>query len=145
MIMIRQILVFLTMMLAFKVALAQFGPGPVPGGGGAVIASTYATSTRCVSGASPALCGSAAAGGVAVPTGVNPTLVVDTSAVTSGSQILLTPDETIGTALGVTCNTTVTTQAPLIVTARTAATSFTVQVDATVATNPVCLSYMIMN
>lgn len=112
---------------------------------GAVSGATYSTATNCSSGASPAVCGAAASGGGAVPTGANPTLVVNTTAVTAGSQIQLTPDETLGTKLTVTCNTTLTTQGPLVVTARTAGTSFTVAVDATVATNPVCFNWTIIN
>ncbi len=100
---------------------------------------------NCSSGVSPAVCAAASSGSVAVPTGTNPTLVVNTTAVTASSQIFLTTDESLGTKLGVTCNTTITTIAPVVVTARTAGTSFTVQVDATVGTNPVCLSYTIIN
>lgn len=107
--------------------------------------NSLASNATCASSASPAVCTSAPSGSVAVPTGTNPTLVVDTSAVTSGSQILLTVDESLGTALGVTCNTTISTLSPAVVTARTAGTSFTVEIGATVATNPVCLNYTIVN
>lgn len=117
----------------------------VPNTFGSVTAATFKTTTNCASGASPAVCAAAASGGAAVPTGTNPTLVVNTTAVTANSVILLTPDESLGTKLSVTCNSTVTTQGPLIVTARTAATSFTVQVAATVATNPVCFNWVIVN
>jgi hypothetical protein len=101
--------------------------------------------SSCGSATSPAVCVSDIAGAAAVPTGTNPTLVVDSTAVTPNSQIILTPDESLGTRLGVTCNSTITTQGPLVVTARTPGASFTVEVDATVATNPVCFSYMIIN
>lgn len=100
---------------------------------------------NCISSASPAVCASAWTGVVAVPTGTNPTLVVDTTAVTANSQIIVTPDESLGAALGITCNSTLTTQGPLVITARTAGTSFTVAVDATTATNKVCLSFAIVN
>lgn len=106
---------------------------------------TLLTTTNCSSNAAPAVCGSASAGSVAVPTGTNPTLIVNTTAVTANSQVLLTSDESLGTRLSVTCNTTITTQGPAVVTARTAGTSFTVEIDATVGTNPVCLSYHIIN
>ena len=112
---------------------------------GSLTTKSLNTATNCASGASPAICGSAASGGAAVPTGTNPTLVVDTTAVTANSVILLTSDETLGTKLSVTCNTTITTQGPLVVTARSAGTSFTVEVDATVAANPVCFNWMIVN
>lgn len=110
-----------------------------------VNAAVYTTTGNCTSGASPGVCGSAISGGGAVPTGSNPTLVVDTTAVTANSVILVTGDESLGTKLGVTCNTTITTVSPIVVTARTAGTSFTVQVDATVGTNPACFNWMIIN
>jgi hypothetical protein len=109
-------------------------------------AATHSTATNCSSSASPAVCGSAAAGSVAVPTGVTPTLVVNTTAVTANSQILFTPDEGLGTKLGVTCNSTIAQVAvEPIVTARTAATSFTIQYNTTITVNPICLSYFIVN
>jgi hypothetical protein len=104
------------------------------------------SSSNCSSSASPAACGSAMAGSIAVPAGTTPTLVVDTSAVTANSQILLTPDESLGSKLGVTCNNTLATVAtPPVITARSAGTSFTVQINATVSGNPVCLSYLVVN
>ena len=113
--------------------------------GVAVAGTALGTTTNCASGVSPAVCAAAVAGSSAVPTGTNPTLVVDTTAVTANSLILLTPDESLGTKLSVTCNTTITTQGPIVVTARTAGTSFTVQVDATVGTNPVCFDWALIN
>jgi len=103
------------------------------------------TSTNCQSSASPAVCAAAVAGSSAVPTGSNPTLVVNTTAVTANSLILLTSDESLSTKLGVTCNSTITTVAPIVVTARSVGVSFTVQVDATVATNPACFNWLIIN
>ena len=64
---------------------------------------------------------------------------------TAASLIMVTADESLGTKLGVTCNTTITTVAPIVVTARTPGTSFTVQVDATVGTNPACFSWVLVN
>jgi hypothetical protein len=107
-------------------------------------APTGATATNCSNGASPAVCVSARAGSVAVPTGVNPTLVVNTTAVTAASEILLTIDES-ATISATTCNTTLATLVQPVVTARTAATSFTIQVPATLATNPACVNYLIVN
>lgn len=114
--------------------------------GDSASAVSYLTATNCSSAASPATCGSAAAGSVAVPTGITPTLVVNTTAVTANSQILFTPDESLGVRLGVTCNSTIAQVAiEPIVTARTAATSFTIQYNTTITTNPICLSYLIIN
>jgi len=82
---------------------------------------------------------------VALPTGTNPTLVVNTTAVTANSQILLTVDESLGTKLSVTCNTTLSTLLNPVVTARTAATSFTFTIGAVITANPACVSYTIIN
>jgi hypothetical protein len=100
---------------------------------------------NCSSAASPAVCAGAVAGSVALPTGTNPTLVVNTTAVTANSQIFLTVDESLGTKLSVTCNTTLSTLLNPVVTARTAATSFTFTIGAIIATNPACVSYYIVN
>jgi hypothetical protein len=113
---------------------------------GSLSSTTLATSTNCSSGASPAVCGSASAGSIAVPIGTNPTLQVNTTAVTANSQIFLQSDDTLGTKLSVTCNSTLASLAvEPVVTARTAATSFTVTVSGVISTNPVCLSYFIVN
>lgn len=100
---------------------------------------------NCNSKTSPAVCSASSGGASAIPTGTNPTLTVNTTAVTAVSQILLTPDESQGTNLGVTCNSTLTTQGPLVVTARSTGVSFTVQIPATVAANPVCFNWSIIN
>jgi hypothetical protein len=71
---------------------------------------------------------------------------VDTTAVTANSQVLLTEDSSLGTKLGVTCNTqSLLTLGVPKVTARTAGTSFTVSVEVAPTTYPLCLSYAIFN
>lgn len=114
---------------------------------GTVVAPAYTTLTNCSSSASPAVCGSAAAGSVAIPTGTgSSTLVVNTSAVTANSQIMLQADDTLGTKLSVTCNSTLSTLVGgSAVTARTAGTSFTITFNGSILTNPVCVSYTITN
>lgn len=113
---------------------------------GSYKAQAYLTNTNCSSSASPAVCAAAAAGSVAVPTGTNPTLVVNTTAVTANSQIFVQSDDSLGTKLSVTCNTTLANLAvEPVVSARTAATSFTITISGTVVTNPICLSYFIVN
>lgn len=112
--------------------------------GGAPL-STITTGSNCSSSAAPAVCGSASGGSVAVPTGTNPTLTVNTTAVTANSQIIMNIDESIGTRLSVTCNTTLTTLTNPVITARTPGTSFTVQIGATIAVNPACASFVIVN
>ena len=115
-------------------------------GGGISIPNTltttlYATTTNCSSSASPAVCSAAPAGSVVVAAGAT-TVVVNTTAVTANSQILLMFDSSLGTKLSVTCN--VTEPALYGVTARTAATSFTVTATSPI-TNPACFSYLIVN
>ena len=102
------------------------------------------TASNCSSGASPAVCGSARAGSVAVPTGATPTLVINSTAVTATSEILLNVDES-ATIAGTTCNTTLATLVNPVVTARSAGTSFTIQMNSTLAANPACVDYQIVN
>lgn len=113
----------------------------------ALALATIGTASNCSSSASPAVCGSAAAGSVALPTNaVSSSIVVNTTAVTANSQILVTTDDTLGTKLGVTCNSTVATLVGgLTISARTAGTSFTIANNVAVVTNPLCVSYAIIN
>jgi len=120
--------------------------GPTNPVAGALAANTlysslYATQTNCSSSAAPAVCGSAAAGSVVIAAGAT-TVTVNTSAVTANSQIMLTNDDSLGTKLGVTCNTTINLE---WVSARTAGTSFVITTAVAPTTNPECLSYSILN
>jgi hypothetical protein len=108
----------------------------------ATLAPKTNTATNCNSSASPAVCSAAAAGTVAVAAGAT-TEVVNTTAVTSSSEIHVFEDSSLGTRLGVTCNTT--TGRTYTVTARTSGTSFTITSSAAPSTNPACLSYTIFN
>lgn len=114
---------------------------------GGVNSTTYATATNCSSAASPAVCGSAAAGSVLIPTGTtSSTLVVNTTAVTANSQISFYPDDTLGTRLSTTCNTTLATLVGgSFISARTAGTSFTITFNGSILTNGVCGSFSILN
>lgn len=102
--------------------------------------ATTATASNCASSASPSVCAAATAGSVAQAASAG-TLVVNTTAVTAASQILVTEDSSLGTRLSVTCN--VTPAAPSV-SARTAGTSFTIASTAP-TTNPRCLSFRILN
>jgi len=123
---------------------------PVAGGDlvvdGSITTAKYKTLTNCADGtATPADCAAAPAGAVIISATAT-SVVVNTTAVTADSNIILTRDDGLGTRLGVTCNT----QSTLVlgtprVTARTAATSFTVSIDVAPTTNPMCLSYLIFN
>jgi len=68
-------------------------------------------------------------------------VTVNTTAVTANSTIIVFNDDSLGALLGVTCNTGLDN---VLVSARVAATSFTVTGSAPV-TNPNCYSYLIIN
>lgn len=108
---------------------------------GATNSLSYQTATNCSSAASPAVCSSAAAGSFVVAAAAS-TVTINTTAVTANSQILVLYDSSLGTKLGVTCNTT--EPALYGVTARVAATSFTVTASSPV-TNPACFSFFLIN
>lgn len=100
-----------------------------------------ASFVNCTSGASPAVCGASVVGGVAVAAAAT-SLVVNTTAVTAKSRIVLTMDSSLGSDLGVTCNTT---NIAAWVSARTAGTSFTITTASGPVTNPMCLSFTLLN
>ena len=108
---------------------------------GRASANLFGSETNCSSSAGPAVCAAAAAGSVVVAAAAS-TVVVNSTAVTANSQIFVVYDSSLGTKLGVTCNATI--PALYGVTARTAATSFTLTATAPV-TNPACFSYFIVN
>lgn len=107
--------------------------------------ASIATTNTCALTGATVNCGSAAAGAVDVAAGANQSTIVSSTVVTAASQIILQVDQSLGTLLGVTCNTTGVTGAIAFVSARTAGVGFTVNVPGTTASNPVCLSYLITN
>ena len=102
-------------------------------------------SGNCADSAGDAACGSASAGSIVIDAADTAT-VVSTSAVTANSQIFLTNDSSLGTRLSVTCNTqsSLTLGTPRV-TARSAGVSFTITIEVGPTTNPMCVSYFIMN
>lgn len=96
---------------------------------------------NCTSSAAPAVCAGNSAGSVVVAA-AGTTVIVNTTAVTANSQIFVTYDSSLSTKLSVTCNAT--EPALYGVTARTAATSFTITATSPI-TNPACFSYLIVN
>lgn len=109
---------------------------------GLLNAVLYGSATNCSSSAAPAVCSAAPAGSVVIAA-AGTAVTVNTTAVTAASQIFIQEDSSLGTKLSVTCNTT--TGRTYTVSARTAATSFTVTSSAAPTTNPACLSYFIIN
>lgn len=116
-------------------------PTPISNASTSGPVTIHSIAPACYSSASPAVCAASAAGAVTIAAGAT-TKVVNTTAVTANSQILLTFDSSLGTKLGVTCNTTLATP---YVTARTPGTSFTITVGSAPAANPACYSYSILN
>ena len=112
--------------------------------GGRVEVPLVDTKTNCADSAGDAACGDAPAGAFVIDAADTNT-VVSTTAVTANSQIFLQVDSSLGTRLGVTCNTQDPGTFDIRVTARTAATSFTVTADVGPTTNPLCVNYFIVN
>jgi hypothetical protein len=99
------------------------------------------TVTNCADSAGAAACSAASAGAVVIDA-LATTVVVSTTAVTADSEIFVQYDSSLGARLVVTCNVTVALPS---VTARTAATSFTITVPVAPITNPACYNYFIVN
>lgn len=102
--------------------------------------STLNFSSNCIS--ATGVCGAAPTGAFTIAAAAT-TRTVSTTAVTANSRIFIMEDQTLGTALSVTCNTgTIRTY---FITAKTAATSFQVTTSSAPVTNPACLTYVIAN
>ena len=121
------------------------GLKPWTSGSGRLGDSTHlvegASFVNCTSGASPAVCGASVVGAVAVAAAAT-SLVVNTTAVTAKSRIVITMDSSLGSDLSVTCNTT---NIAAWVSARTAGTSFTITTASGPVTNPMCISWQLFN
>jgi hypothetical protein len=107
-------------------------------------AAAYFSGSNCASAASPAVCVGASAGAFTIAAGAT-SVTVNTTAVTINSEIEIQPDSSLGTRLGVTCNTSLATVIGPVITARTAGTSFTVSITGTLVANPACYTYSIIN
>lgn len=99
--------------------------------------------TRCAN--AGGTCGAAPVGSFGIAAAAT-TQTIATTAVTANSVITLTRDNSLGTALSLTCNT----QSSLVlgtpyVTTRTPGVSFVVAIDVAPTTNPMCVSYKIVN
>lgn len=107
---------------------------------GPVTAPVINTLTTCIS--NGGTCAVAPAGFVSIAAAVT-TVTVATTVVTANSQIFIQEDSSLGTALGVTCNTV--TGRTYTITTRSPGTSFIITASAAPAANPACLSYSIIN
>ncbi len=134
---------------AVDVGLKRNGAGALKvtnggSGDGSFSASAFATATNCaVNSASPAACGSAAAGAFVIPT-LTTTYVVNTTAVTAASRIFLQPITFASNLPGTpTCVTPLVGTTDFTISAVSAGTSFTVALQSTTGT--VCFEYWIVN
>lgn len=130
--------------LAVQIGNISATVGNITATAGTVSGAKYATATNCSSSANPAVCGSAAAGAFTIAAAAT-TVTINTTAVTANSDIEIQPDVSLGTRLGVTCNTSLATVVAPVVTARTAGTSFVATITGTLVANPACYSYSITN
>lgn len=114
----------------------------------AIVSPKLGYTPVCLSTGSPAPCQSDPAGAVVIAGG-SQTVVVNTSAVTTNSQIFVQFDESLAPALGITqCDTNASNAEAnrYFVSARTANSSFTIKAATSITgTVPVCLSYLIVN
>jgi hypothetical protein len=108
-------------------------------------AGTLGTTANCSSAAKIANCGPAASGSVVIAPGAN-SVTVGTYTVTANSEILITPDASLGAKLGITCNNEPAVAfAPFGITARTPGRSFVLSTSANVSGSPACYSFLIVN
>ena len=130
-----------TILPSGNVGIGTTAPGSLLSVNGRASANLFGSETNCSSSAGPAVCAAAAAGSVIIPA-AGTDVTVNTTAVTANSQIFAIFDQSLGTKLGVTCNST--TANPHIG-ARVAGTSFTIHANVSPVTNPACFSYFIIN
>jgi hypothetical protein len=109
-----------------------------------LVTATIGTEQNCASASPRPNCAQAAAGSIAIQPGAT-SVVVATSAVTAASEILITPDTSLGAKLGIACNQNLSSAfAPYGITARTPGHNFTLSI-ATPANAPNCYSFTIVN
>lgn len=141
---------YATMVANANVVIGSGNGSGADGGSGTVkvenpvLSGPIVTDSNCSNAAAPAVCGSASVGVVAVPTGTNPTLTINTSKVTAVSRIFLQIDES-STIAATTCNSTLATLIQPVVTARSVGVSFTIQIGAVLTVNPACVSFEVWN
>ncbi len=107
------------------------------------IADNSGASQCLLSGTGPLACGTARTGYVVVPAGTNSTIQVNTTAMLSGSGVLVSPDQSVGSLVvpSVTCD--VTEQAIPVVSARNVG-NFTIKTPGT-TTAGTCVFFTVVN
>ena len=109
-----------------------------------LVAASLGTLSNCAQARPNPNCEQAAAGSIVIQSGAS-SVVVATSQVTSASEILITPDTSLGAKLGISCNQNLASAfAPFGITARTPGKSFTLSI-ANPASGANCYSFSIIN
>ncbi len=109
-----------------------------------IVAGSLATLQDCAVAVAHPDCGQAASGSIVLQPGTTSVLVA-ASRVTAASEILITPDTSLGAKLGIHCNQDLPSAfAPFGITARTPGRNFTLSI-ATPAQAPNCYSFTIIN
>ena len=103
---------------------------------------SLSTTSNCETSASPAPCASAVAGMVTILPG-STNVTVDTTSVTTNSEIFVQEDSSIGNSLSVKCN--MTPGRTYTVTSRIPGSGFTITASAAPTANPTCLTYRVIN
>ena len=117
---------------------------------GGVSGGTLSTITNCAAtgtAANPSLvaCSSASAGAFSCDVAASgTTCIVSTTAVTANSEIIVTEVADESSRLGVTCNTAPSVVPTILLAAKSAGTSFTINMP-TITANPACFDYAIVN
>lgn len=113
------------------------------GAGTTYIADNFNTE-NCISSASPAVCDQATIGEIAIPTGTNPTLQINTTSWQAHSQLLFAPDQTKAADLGITCNAAGPT-GHVEVTGGSAGVDVILTFYGTISGNPLCGTFTVRN
>ncbi len=106
-----------------------------------ILSGKYSTLSPCNTNSNPGVCGFSSAG-TQIVIAATTTGTVNTTAVTSTSQILLTRND--GATIGSTCNTA-TVAGEIKETSRVAGTSFTFSVQTAPVATGYCISWLIVN
>ncbi len=132
----------------------QFQNGPSPIFSNGLISNTFSTGAAGAgncgangTAASPSVvtCGTQAAGTFSCATNASAaTCTVNTTAVTANSDIFVQEVSDANSRLSITCNTAPTVVPAILLASKIAATSFTINMP-TIAANPACFNYWIVN
>lgn len=120
--------------------LVGVGTGAAGSSAGMIKVKGISPNTNCAS--AGGTCGNAMTGSVTIAAAAT-TVTVSVTSVIANTTIFIQEDSTLGTKLGVTCNTVL--GRTYTVTTRTSGTSFVITASAAPAANPACLNYILID